>query len=668
VVDPALYRPASGSIPDQPGVYRFRDETQQVIYVGKAKSLRSRLNSYFADVAGLHPRTQSMVQTAASVDWVTVGTEVEALQLEYTWIKEFDPRFNVRYRDDKSYPYLVVTWGEEFPRAFVSRDAKRKGARYFGPYPHAWAIRDTLDLILRVFPIRTCSAGVFKRAAHVGRPCLLGYIDKCSAPCVGRVSAEEHRELVSDFLAFMSGRTNEIERRLRKAMEQAAADEDFESAARFRDDLGALRRATERNAVVLPDGTEADVIGISEDELEAAVEIFHVREGRIRGQRSLVVEKVEDISTTGLMTRLLQEIYMDAESVPRQVLMAVEPEEGMAELLSSVRGSTVSVLVPQRGTKRALLGTVEGNAQQTLMMHKIRRAGDLTTRSLALSDIQGMLGLEKAPLRIECIDISHFAGEGVVGALVVFEDGVPKNRDYRSYTISDEGARDDTSAIYEVVSRRFRPVTDDAEPTGPRRSAYAPSLLVIDGGAPQVAAAKRALDDREIVDLPVIGLAKRLEEVWVAGESEPVILPRSSEGLYLLQRIRDEAHRSALRHQKKTRRKKISTSVLDTVPGLGPTRHKDLLKRFGSIKRIRAASLAELQEVPGIGPQLASSIHEHLNSTEASTLDRADAADTTKSVDTQESGPGTMESGSIGPGNSEVRSAVREDPPRGVDD
>lgn len=658
MVDPALYRPASGSIPDQPGVYRFRDETQQVIYVGKAKSLRSRLNSYFADVAGLHPRTQSMVQTAASVDWVTVGTEVEALQLEYTWIKEFDPRFNVRYRDDKSYPYLVVTWGEEFPRAFVSRDAKRKGARYFGPYPHAWAIRDTLDLILRVFPIRTCSAGVFKRAAHVGRPCLLGYIDKCSAPCVGRVSAEEHRELVSDFLSFMSGRTNEIERRLRKAMEQAAADEDFESAARLRDDLGALRRATERNAVVLPDGTEADVIGISEDELEAAVEIFHVREGRIRGQRSLVVEKVEDISTSRLMTRLLQEIYMDAESVPRQVLMAVEPEEGMAELLSSVRGSAVSVLVPQRGTKRALLATVEGNAQQTLMMHKIRRAGDLTTRSLALSDIQGMLGLEKAPLRIECIDISHFAGEGVVGALVVFEDGVPKNRDYRSYTISDEGARDDTSAIYEVVSRRFRPVTEDANSIGPRRSAYAPSLLVIDGGAPQVAAAKRALDDREIVDLPVIGLAKRLEEVWVAGESEPVILPRSSEGLYLLQRIRDEAHRSALRHQKKTRRKKISTSVLDTVPGLGPTRHKDLLKRFGSIKRIRAASPVELQEVPGIGPQLARSIHEHLNSTEVSTLDTAET------VNTQNSDPGNMGSGSIGPDNSEIR----EDPPRGADD
>lgn len=612
MVDPAVYRPASGSIPDMPGVYRFRDETQQVIYVGKAKSLRSRLNSYFADIAGLHPRTQNMVQTAASVDWVTVGTEVEALQLEYTWIKEFDPRFNVKYRDDKSYPYLVVTWGEEFPRAFVSRDAKRKGARYFGPYPHAWAIRDTLDLLLRVFPIRTCSTGVFRRAGQVGRPCLLGYIDKCSAPCVGRVSADEHRELVLDFLAFMSGRTSEIERRLRRAMEHAALAEDYETAARLRDDLGALRTATERNAVVLPDGTEADIIGISEDELEAAIEIFHVRQGRVRGQRSLVVEKVEDISTSGLLTRLLQDIYMEAESVPRYVLVPEDPDEGIAELLGKVRGGIVTVTVPLRGTKRALLETVEGNAKQTLVMHKIRRAGDLTTRSLALSDIQVMLGLEKAPLRIECIDISHFAGEGVVGALVVFEDGTPKPRDYRSYRISEEGARDDTSAVYEVVSRRFRPVAEDSESHAARRSVYPPSLVVIDGGAPQVAAAQRALLDRGISDLPVIGLAKRLEEVWIAGEPEPVIMPRSSEGLYLLQRIRDEAHRSALRHQRKTRRKKISTSALDTIPGLGPSRQKELLKGFGSIKRIRAASQSELQAVPGIGPHLARTILEQL--------------------------------------------------------
>lgn len=630
MVDPALYRPATGSIPDSPGVYRFRDEENRVIYVGKAKSLRSRLSSYFADIAGLHSRTQNMVLSAASVDWVTVGTEVEALQLEYTWIKEFDPRFNVKYRDDKSYPYLVVTWGEEFPRAYVSRDAKRKGAKYFGPYAHAWAIRDTLDLILRVFPIRTCSKGVFKRANQVGRPCLLGYIDKCSAPCVGRVSADEHRVLVSDFLAFMGGKTSEIERRIRSAMKDAAQKEDFETAARLRDDLEALRTATERNAVVLPDGTDADVIGISEDELEAAVEIFHVREGRVRGQRSMVVEKVEDISTAGLLTRLLQELYVDPEAVPHNILVPEELESGIADVLAQVRGGRVTVAVPQRGQKRSLLETVNMNAKQTLTMHKIRRAGDLTTRSLALTDIHSILGLAQAPLRIECIDISHFAGEGVVGALVVFEDGAPKSREYRSYRISDEGARDDTSAVYEVVARRFRSRAEQQDNQGVRRSMYAPSLLVIDGGAPQVNAAQRALDDAGVTDVPVIGLAKRLEEIWVAGDAEPLIMPRSSEGLYLLQRIRDEAHRFALRHQRKTRRKKISTSALDAIPGLGPSRQKDLMKAFGSIKRIRSATPAQLQSVPGIGPNLALVICEHLKGDETENVATVSAAPTPK--------------------------------------
>ncbi len=602
MADPSSYRPASGTIPDQPGVYRFRDERGQVVYVGKAKSLRSRLSSYFADVASLHPRTRAMVETACGVDWVTVATEVEALALEYTWIKEFDPRFNVRYRDDKSYPYMIVTMGEEFPRAYVGRGAKRKGARYFGPYAHAWAIRETLDLLLRVFPIRTCTDGVFRRAAQADRPCLLAYIDKCSAPCVGRIDAEDHRVLVDEFAAFMSGRTAGIEKRLDMQMREAAEREDFETAARLRDNLGALRRAMERNAVVLSDGTNADVIGLAEDELEAAVEIFHVRDGRIRGQRTLVVEKVEDIDTAGLLTRLMQQIYVDPEAIPRNLIVPVMPDSAMIDLLAQLRGAPVSAVVPQRGQKRSLWQTVTGNAEQSLSLHKVRRAGDLTARSRALSDIQSMLHLPEAPLRIECIDVSHLGGEGVVGSLVVFEDGAPRPRDYRSYTLSEEGSVDDTRAIHEIVARRFRPREESATA---RTSVYPPHLLLIDGGAPQVGAAARALTEHGLSHIPVAGLAKRLEEVWRPDDPDPIILPRSSEGLFLLQRIRDEAHRTALRHQRRTRRKKFASTALDSVPGLGPKKQRQLLRALGSVKRIREASVEELQSISGIGPELA---------------------------------------------------------------
>lgn len=607
MADPSTYRPAAGSIPDLPGVYRFSDDTGRVIYVGKAKSLRSRLSSYFADVAGLHPRTRAMVEAAASVDWTTVGTEVEALQLEYSYIKEYDPRFNIRYRDDKSYPYLIVSVGEEFPRAYVGRGSKRKGARYFGPYAHAWAIRETLDLILRVFPVRTCTDGVFRRAGQTGRPCLLAFIDKCSAPCVGRIDAEGHRELVDDLVAFMAGRTAPIERRWEQAMREAAEREDFETAARLRDDLGAMRRAMERNAVVLSDGTNADVIGLAEDELEASVEVFHVRDGRITGQRSLVVEKVEDLDSSGLLTRLLQQLYVDPESVPRTLLVPVLPDPGMTKLLATLRGGPVAIIVPQRGQKRALWQTVTQNAEQSLALHKARRAGDLTTRSRALNDITEMLDLSQAPLRIECIDVSHLGGQGVVASLVVFEDGAPRPKDYRSYTISEEGSRDDTRAIHEVVSRRFR-----TEGPGSRTTRYPPQLLLIDGGAPQVAAAASALAECGVIDVPVAGLAKRLEEVWRPGESEPVILPRSSEGLFLLQRIRDEAHRTALRHQRRTRTSRVTRSALDAVEGLGPTRQRDLLRTFGSVKRIKDATEGELRAVPGIGSQMARRILEAL--------------------------------------------------------
>ncbi len=639
--DPSTYRPAPGSVPDAPGVYRFRDPHGRVIYVGKAKSLRQRLGSYFQDQAGLHPRTQTMVSTAAAVDWTVVATEVEALQLEYSWIKEFDPRFNVRYRDDKSYPYLAVTLDETYPRVQVMRGAKRKGVRYFGPYSHAWAIRETVDLLLRVFPVRTCSAGVFRRAGQVGRPCLLGYIGKCSAPCVDRVSAEEHRRIAEDFCAFMSGQTERYTRRLEIEMRTASDLEDYERAARLRDDVGALRRAMEKNAVVLGDGTDADVIALADDPLEAAVQVFHVRGGRIRGQRGFVVERVEELDTGDLVEHLLIQLYggESGDAVPREVLVPALPEDvpALTEWLAARRGGPVDLRVPQRGDKRALMETVARNALQSLTLHKTRRAGDLTARSLALSELQDGLGLDQAPLRIECFDVSNLQGTEVVASMVVFEDGLPRKSEYRRFAVrgnggtgADDGATDDVRSIHEVVSRRFRRYLDeraeasdvelaDADDPGrmpgidpdtgrPRKFSYPPNLLVVDGGAPQVAAAQSALDELGIDDVAVAGLAKRLEEVWLPDQAEPVILPRTSEGLYLLQRVRDEAHRFAIAYHRQRRSKRMVDSLLDGVPGLGDVRRTALLKRFGSLKRLRAAGVDELAEVPGIGRRTAEAI------------------------------------------------------------
>ncbi|MDQ3113427.1 MAG: excinuclease ABC subunit UvrC, partial [Actinomycetota bacterium] len=641
MADPATYRPAVGSVPEQPGVYRFSDEHGRVIYVGKAKSLRGRLNSYFADVAGLHPRTRTMVLAASKVDWTVVDTEVEALQLEYSWIKEFDPRFNVRYRDDKSYPSLAVTLSEEYPRLQVMRGPKRKGVRYFGPYAHAWAIRETLDLLLRVFPARTCSAGVFKRSAQIGRPCLLGYIGKCAAPCVGRVSADEHRAIVEDFCDFMAGQTSRYTRRLEREMKRASGNQEYERAARLRDDIGALERAMEKNAVVLPDGTDADVVGIAEDSLEAAVQLFHVRGGRVRGQRGWVVDKVEDIATGELVEQFLLQLYGEtgtamiqgrssrtskasgrlAETVdvviPREILVPALPDDGHAvvEWLERLRGSRVDVRVPQRGDKRALLQTVTRNAQQALVLHKTRRASDLTTRSRALEEIQEALDLPAAPLRIECFDVSNLQGTEVVASMVVFEDGLARKSEYRRFVIrglGDDGRADDTRSIHEVISRRFRRFVEEQEEVGPvevidasvadvpsridpatgrlKRFAYPPNLVVVDGGAPQVAAARRALDELGIDDVALCGLAKRLEEVWLPGEEDPVILPRTSEGLYLLQRVRDEAHRFAITHHRQRRSKAMTASGLDGIAGLGDVRRKALLRHFGSLKRLREAT------------------------------------------------------------------------------
>jgi len=724
VADPATYRPAPGSIPESPGVYRFRDKHGRVVYVGKAKNLRSRLNSYFADFASLHPRTQWMLLDAAGVEWTVVGTEVEALQLEYSWIKQFDPRWNIRYRDDKSYPYLAVTMNEEFPRVTVLRGTKRRGVRYFGPYSHAWAIRDTVDTLLRVFPVRTCSAGVFKRAGQIGRPCLLGYIGKCSAPCVGRIDAEEHRQLAEEFCDFMAGQTGKFTRRLELEMREAAQAEEFERAAKIRDDLQALQRALEKQAVVLPQDTDCDVIGLVEDSLEAAVQVFYVRGGRVRGQRGWVVDKVEDVSTAELVEHFLGQVYRDdpaaeqqeltgpagsstpaaatgpdaadasaddtpadsaapatspnaadagpnaadagpdsagrhsrrgdasrasadwtaeadRQAVPREVLVPVLPPDAAAvsEWLAARRGARVSLRVPQRGDKRALLETVTKNATEALALHKTRRASDLTTRSRAMQEIQDALGLDTAPLRIECIDVSNLQGTNVVASMVVFEDGLARKSEYRKFAIKD--ASDDLTAIYEVVTRRFRrylaereaPIAAEANPvtgeddvsadSGRRKFAYPPSLLVIDGGAGQVDAAVRALTDLGVTDIAVCGLAKRLEEVWLPGEDSPVILPRTSEGLYLLQRVRDEAHRFAITYHRAKRTAAQRASALDALPGLGPTRKAALLRHFGSVRRLKQATAEQVAEVDGFGPRLAEMVTEALREREDGEPDAA---------------------------------------------
>jgi excinuclease ABC subunit C len=640
VPDPSTYRPAPGTIPIEPGVYRFRDEHGRVIYVGKAKSLRQRLNSYFADIALLHPRTRQMVTTAASVEWTVVATEVEALQLEYNWIKEFDPRFNVKYRDDKSYPSLAVTLYEEYPRLSVMRGPKRKGVRYFGPYSHAWAIRETLDLLLRVFPARTCSAGVFKRAGQIGRPCLLGYIGKCSAPCVGRVSAEEHRRIVDDFCDFMAGKTDQMIRRLDREMAAASADLEFERAARLRDDIEALRRAMEKQAVVFGDGTDADVVAFAQDDLEAAVQVFHVRGGRVRGQRGWVIDSLATVDgaldTPALVERFVTQFYgpdEDRSSIPREILVPALPDNAdvLAEWLTRARGARVTLRVPQRGDKRALMETVARNAAQAFTQHKLKRASDLSARSQALSELQDTLNLDVAPLRIECFDVSHVQGTNVVASMVVFEDGLARKSEYRRFIMRTSGG--DTDWIAEAVRRRFARYLDERVATGeagvddveadpedaarpgidpttgrPKKFAYPPNLLVVDGGAPQVTAAQAVLDELGIDDVALVGLAKRLEEVWLPGEAYPVILPRTSEALYLLQRVRDEAHRFAITFHRQKRSRAMTTSALDGIPGLGNTRRKALLAHFGSLRRLRQASIDEVAGVPGIGRKTAESI------------------------------------------------------------
>ena len=645
MADPSTYRPAPGTIPTQPGVYRFSDEHGQVIYVGKAKNLRNRLNSYFQDISALHPRTQRMVTTAAHVQWTVVQNELESLQLEYTWIKEFDPRFNVMYRDDKSYPWLCITWSDEFPRVFVGRGKRRKGWRYFGPFGQAWAIRDTMETLLRVFPMRSCSTGVFNRARSQGRPCLLGYIGKCSAPCVDRIGPDEHRAIVEDFCSFMAGRTAPILRRIRTEMDEAAENLEFERAAVLRDSLDSLTKAMERNAIVLTDGTDADVIALAVDPLEVGVKIFHVRNGRVRGERGWVADRADDAEPAELMEEFLLQLYgLDPDgtsgqirddgqgpAIPKEVLVSVEPSslEGLGELLTNLRGSKVNLRVPMRGDKRTLMDTVTRNAQEVLEQHKLKRSSDLATRTRALEEIQEALGLDRAPLRMESYDISHIQGTNVVGSMVVFEDGMPRKSEYRRFVIKSFDGSDDFAAMHEVLSRRLRRLQGDreqmaaaAEPDGevtgtlvdpttgaPRKFAYAPHLIVVDGGAPQVHAAQQVLEEFGLDDeIALCGLAKRLEEVWLPDEEWPVILPRTSEGLYLLQRLRDEAHRFAITFHRSKRSKAMVESVLDDVPGLGEVRRKALLKKFSSVRALRRASVEEIAELPGFGPKLATQV------------------------------------------------------------
>ena len=628
MADPWSYRPATGTIPTEPGVYRFSDATGRVIYVGKAVNLRQRLTSYFADPALLHFRTRTMVRTAANVEWTVVRNELAALPLEYPWIKQHDPRFNVKYRDDKSYPWVAVTWSEEYPRVFVGRGAKRKGTRYFGPYAHAWAIRETLDPLLRAFPMRSCTNGVFRSAAASGRPCLLGYIGKCAAPCVGRIGPDEHRALAQDVCDFLAGRTNSLLRRLERQMQDAAQNLEFEKAAVLRDQLHALRQATDSNAIVLGDGTDADVIALAEDPLEVAVQIFHVRDGRVRGQRAWVADRTDDTDTDGLIETFLLQLYADVDGteVPPEILVPTVPATAglIAELLTESRGARVVIRTPRRGDKKTLMETVARNASEALALHKTKRASDLSTRNRALEEIQEALGLPTAPLRIECYDVSHLQGTEIVASMVVFEDGLARKGDYRRFIIRGIDGSNDVAAIHEVITRRFRRLLDEqgdgdegpmlVDPTtgAARKFAYAPGLVVVDGGAPQVASAAQALDELGLTDIPVIGLAKRLEEVWLPGEEFPLILPRTSEGLYLLQRVRDEAHRFAITHHRGRRSASMVESVLDAVPGLGEVRRKTLLKHFGSLKKLRAATPDELAAVPGIGPRLAAAIGEAL--------------------------------------------------------
>jgi excinuclease ABC subunit C len=609
------WRPRSGDIPDSSGVYLFRDAQERVIYVGKAKSLRHRVPNYFG--GGLHARTATMVAEAASVEWIVTANEVEALQLEVTLIKRYQPRFNVRYRDDKSYPYLAVTLDEEIPRVMVVRGKKRKGVRYYGPFAHAYAIRDTVDLLLRVFPIRSCRPGVFDRARRAGRACLLYDIGRCSGPCIGAVTPEEHRKMVDDFCAFLEGSEQAVIRQLQAEMAAAAGKLEFEQAARIRDQLAAVGRVLERQQMVTERPEDLDVIAFSGDELEASFQVFFVRRGRMTGRKGFIVDKVEELSPPELLESFLENLYGGGQEVPREILVPVAPadEELLAEWLALHRGGRVAIRVPERGAKRKLLATVEDNAREAFAQSRLKRATDFAARSRALNELQEHLCLEEAPLRIECYDVSNLGTTDVVGSMVVFEDALPKKSDYRKFKMRTVEGQDDFASMGELIRRRFTRYLEESAKGVDRASrfAYRPGLVVIDGGKGQLNRAVEVLAELGLSDIPVASLAKRFEEVYRPGEPEPRIIPRSSEALYLLQRIRDEAHRFAVGFQRARRTRRMTQSLLDRLPGVGEVRKKALIRHFGSMRGLLAASAEDIALVPGIGRGLADRIYRSLH-------------------------------------------------------
>ena len=623
--DALSYRPKTGEIPTSPGVYRFRDGTGRVLYVGKAKNLRARLSNYFAPLSSLHERTRRMVTTASSVEWTVVGTEVEALQLEWTWINEFDPPFNVQFKDDKSYPYLAVTLADEAPRALVTRTTGIRGARYFGPYPKVWAVYETIELMLKAFPIRTCNNANYKRAMQSGKPCFAGQIGRCFGPCSGTVSIEEHRARVNEFVSFMGSQDKKLINRLTTEMKAAAADQDYELAAKRRDQVMALNAVLEKSAVVLRDSVDIDLFGIDEDELAAAVQLFIVRGGRIRGVRGWMVDKELDVSTGELIDSIMQTVYGPESRPPREIVVPELPDdaEALETLLAGMAHRKVRLVAAQRGEKAALLATATQNARHALMLYKTRRSSDFVARSKALEDIQEALGMAEAPLRMECYDVSHLSGTNIVASMVVFEDGLPRKDEYRRFTIPE--STDDTDSIYRTLTRRLAYLVPENDPPGDdhddadadtaeqkrKKFRYRPNLLIVDGGQPQVAAAARALRDAGITGIALCGIAKRLEEIWQPDSDYPVILPRNSDALFLIQRIRDEAHRFAIAHQRSRRKRDIST-VLAEIPGLGPARVKVLLQHFGSVARLKEATEESIADVRSIGPTLAGAIHQHL--------------------------------------------------------
>lgn len=614
-----VQRPPAGTIPDAPGSYQFKDAQGRVIYVGKAKSLRSRLSNYFQKQ--LPVRTAQMVASAETVEWIQVRNDVEALMLEYSLIKQHRPRFNVRLIDDKSYPFLAVTLSDEWPRPMVMRGAKRKGVRYFGPYGHAYAIRETLDLLLRTFPLRTCSDNKFGRHERLGRPCLLFHIEKCSGPCVGEVTPEEYQQHVDALLEFLDGDTESVVRQLEAQMREAADDLEFELAARLRDRLDSVRKAIEKQQMVADRNEDLDVIGIAGDDLEAAVQVFFVRRGRVVGRKGFVLDKVEELSDAETVGNVLEGLYYDPPpmGIPKHVYVPVPPDDQdlYQRWLAEQRGSAVSIRVPQRGEKRALQETVTRNAEEELVRHRLRRASDHNSRAKALNELQDHLGLPFAPLRIECYDMSHLQGTDYVGSMVVVEDGLAKKSEYRRFKVKDVAGNDDFAAMEEVLTRRLTAyLAERDKPAGERegRFAYPPQLLLVDGGKGQLSVAERVVQDLGLEDeIPVASLAKRFEEVYVPGEADPIRIPRQSEALYLLQRLRDEAHRFAITYHRQLRDKRMTKSALDGIPGLGPTRKKRLTKELGGVGAVKRATLEELQALPWLPDKVGQAVHDHLH-------------------------------------------------------